>query len=59
MFFLDLENFNDLSMYICIDYQRQCFLFVSVIVFCYFEVGDMLFIKGDDLELWRVVVLVV
>lgn len=33
MFFLDLENFNDLSIYICIDFQRQCFLFFMLLFF--------------------------
>ena len=59
MLFPDPENLNDPSMYICIDFQRQCFPLASVIVPCYPEVGDMLLIKGDDPEPWRAVVLAV
>ena len=42
MLFPDPENLNDPSMYICIDFQRQCFPLASVIVPCYPEVDDML-----------------
>lgn len=59
MLFPDPENLNDLSIYICIDFQRQCFPLSSVIVPCYPEVGDMLLIKGDDPDPWRAVVLAV
>ena len=59
MLFPDPENLDDTSMYICIDFQRQCFPLPSVIVPCYPEVDDMLLIKGDDPEPWRAVVLAV
>jgi len=48
MLFPDPENLNDPSMYVCIDFQRQCFPLASVI-----EVGDLLLIKGDDPDPWR------
>lgn len=52
MLFLDIGN-----KYVVVDLFREDVNFFKVIVFVYFEVGDFVFVIGQDEEFWRVLVI--